>query len=528
MTPRGVLLILNRTPGATLRIARRLEAEVPNVKVCGIVLERPQKTSNSVRTMLDRVRDLLLGLAHAFPVRPDDALEPSVDEFKQVCSRKAWPLLLVRSSDDETVGNFVRECVADLGLVLGTARIDSAVLGIPRQGFLRVNSVHVSAKGNAHVSSVGSPPEPTKQVRVAFEPTVDSKAAPSVITFWLPGQPFDTPAGVAMKTELISNDLMIKAVECLALGKAHEIPERLAAWTAEMLPACFDPEPCDGRTNLLDSSKWRTRPAWKLCLHTLVLFSPYVVARNWYRRWRGKFPVVILFHHLISDRPHRMGIPTEIFLREVKFLQKCYRVVSLSEAMAILRSGSPEVPVVVLTFDDGYEDNFLNLRAVTEATGVPVSLFVCTTAVSAHEDFQHDRKNGQSGFRALSWNQIRNWKSDQIEFGSHTRSHFDCGSPDIGRLEDEIVGSREDMGRQLGDRPRFFAFPWGKAKNMSSQAIEVASAKYECSFSTLECENLPSEGNLPKVAGRKALPSTVWELDLVVQSIFDLASRVRR
>ena len=34
----------------------------------------------------------------------------------------------------------------------------------------------------------------------------------------------------------------------------------------------------------------------------------------------------------------------------------------------LLKSGSINEPTLVITFDDGYEDNFVNLRAVSEET----------------------------------------------------------------------------------------------------------------------------------------------------------------
>src|SRR6185437_4680580 len=69
---------------------------------------------------------------------------------------------------------------------------------------------------------------------------------------------------------------------------------------------------------------FRHRPKWKLCLETLLLCSPPMIARNWYRKIRRNYPVTILTHHLVSDRPHRMGISTQAFWRQVRFLQRHY------------------------------------------------------------------------------------------------------------------------------------------------------------------------------------------------------------
>ena len=80
------------------------------------------------------------------------------------------------------------------------------------------------------------------------------------------------------------------------------------------------------------------RPAWKLLIKSMLYLVP-VTLRNWRHRRQGDYPVMILFHHLVSDRPHRFGVSTAYFLRQVKYLLRHYRVVSLSEAVELVRKG---------------------------------------------------------------------------------------------------------------------------------------------------------------------------------------------
>lgn len=522
-----LLLVSDQPPASLWNLARRIERELPAAQICGIALQTPARSARMVNTGRRGIVDLLLSVVHASAASPGSAVF-GVAELANECRQKQWPLLARDNLASQEMASFVRGHAADLALVVGAPNADPTILGIPRYGSLRIQISHPATNpSNAKpVAETSSGRE--RELFVSVEPAFDAAPAQRIISFKLPVQPFDSPRSIAVVKDLITSDLLIRAVSTLCRGKTSDTSEQISFWVREMFTPCFGGDARERSPAWQKSSSWRTRSGWKLCLHTLVLLSPYVLARNWYRRWRGRFPVVILFHHLISDRPHRMGIPTEIFLREVEFLQKHYRVVSLSKALEILRSGSCKLPTVVLTFDDGYADNFLYLRAVTEATGVPASLFVCTNAVESRGEFQHDRKNGGAGFRALGWDQIRRWQSDRIEFGSHTRSHYDCGSDDTGALEDEIVGSREDMQGQLGNPPRFFAFPWGKARNMSRQALRIATSTYECSFSTLAVENLTNDGDILNVAGRKPLPSSVWELELTVQSVFDLFSRLKR
>ncbi|HLB90382.1 MAG TPA: polysaccharide deacetylase family protein, partial [Terriglobales bacterium] len=245
---------------------------------------------------------------------------------------------------------------------------------------------------------------------------------------------------------------------------------------------------------------------------------------NWHRRWRGRYPVLILTHHLITDRIHRMGTSTETFWCQVRFLQRHYRIIGLSEGIELLRSGEVKVPCVALTFDDGYGDNFVSLRAVAEETAIPVALFLPTQPIENHQEFQHDLVKGISGFFPLTWDQVRYWNLRGGEFGSHTHTHFDCGYADRKRLEAEIIGSKNILESHLTKPVRFFAFPFGGQRNISSKAMQLAAFTYPHVLSDFGGENLPDIGRSKGHLFRKNFYSNLWELELELQSVFDLVA----
>src|SRR5207302_34703 len=122
----------------------------------------------------------------------------------------------------------------------------------------------------------------------------------------------------------------------------------------------------------------------------------------------------------------------------------------------------------------------------------------------------------------------RYWGSRGAEFGSHTRTHFDCGSTDRARLESEMLGSKSDLESRLGKPVHFFAFPFGEQRNMSSVAIEVATAAYPYFASSFGGENLPHTTLSHRHLLRKNLYPDLLELELELQSVFDLVDRMRR
>lgn len=199
---------------------------------------------------------------------------------------------------------------------------------------------------------------------------------------------------------------------------------------------------------------------------------------------------------------------------------------SLSEAVELLRSGSVKIPTVALTFDDGYQVNFLSLRSVTEATGIPVSLFVCTGFLE-QTPLPHDQRRGQLSFPTLNGEQLGYLARNGVEIGSHTRTHFDCGTGDRVVLEEEIMGAKSDLQQRLGQRVRFFAFPFGKPRNISTIAMQLARSNYEYVLSCFGGENVTHAGCETHLL-RKNLESDVWSLELTLQGVLDLHWNLKR
>jgi peptidoglycan/xylan/chitin deacetylase (PgdA/CDA1 family) len=332
-------------------------------------------------------------------------------------------------------------------------------------------------------------------------------------------EPYDSAVSLYLKSNLISRDLMIEAVKEL-LGKPAEsvVTEDRAANHAKAEGKSLGELMREASGSTFRPA--RERPAWKLLIRT-VFFAPYVLLRNWMRRLRGGFPVVVLYHHVIADRPSHIGMSTEWFLKHANFLKRHYRIVSLSESLRLLRSGKVTAPTAVLTFDDGYRDNFINLRAVTERLDLPAMLFVSTEHISTGRLFQHDVIRNQLDFLPLTWDQIRFLHKSGFEIGGHTRIHFDCGSTDAKALEHEIVGCKTDLEMELKEPARFFSFPWGNRKNMSEVAVQIATGAFEHVFSAYGGANFPHAGKDFGEILRPAHANSLWELELTMQSILE-------
>src|SRR5262249_3945536 len=128
---------------------------------------------------------------------------------------------------------------------------------------------------------------------------------------------------------------------------------------------------------------------------------------------------------------------------------------------------------------------------------------------------------GCRGFLPLTWPQVQQMRASGFEIGSHTRTHFDCGSRDIVRLEDEIVGSKAELEKQLGGKIEFFSFPFGLPQNISSEAAAIATRTYSFILSAFGGENLTPVDDRICHLKRWFHSNHLWELELQIQSVLE-------
>lgn len=87
-------------------------------------------------------------------------------------------------------------------------------------------------------------------------------------------------------------------------------------------------------------------------------------------------PIIILLYHrcanMTSD-PQLLGVTPEHFEDHIKWITENYKVLRFDEEWQKVTE-----PSVVITFDDGYEDNYLNAVPILEKYHCPATIFVTT------------------------------------------------------------------------------------------------------------------------------------------------------
>lgn len=136
--------------------------------------------------------------------------------------------------------------------------------------------------------------------------------------------------------------------------------------------------------------------------------------------------IPVVYYHSVGpviSNWHRnfLTLKPEVFRKHLEYLSHNYTIISLKELWHI-RTGqsAPVRKPLVITFDDGYSDNFTWAFPILKRYGIKATIFVSPAFVD-DRDIRRTA-NDTPGF--LSWSEMKVMiESGLVEIGSHTMTH---------------------------------------------------------------------------------------------------------
>jgi hypothetical protein len=138
-----------------------------------------------------------------------------------------------------------------------------------------------------------------------------------------------------------------------------------------------------------------------------------------------KPPIPVLCYHRVLPQAAPLAITIDAFERQLQWLQsKGYRTLSGPEFEQALRGETDSRRSVLLTFDDGYLDNWYLVTPLLKKYGFKASLFVVTNKIQDKQSRSIGRWNEQDDDRYLSWEEVDAMvESGVFDVHSHTHTH---------------------------------------------------------------------------------------------------------
>lgn len=179
------------------------------------------------------------------------------------------------------------------------------------------------------------------------------------------------------------------------------------------------------------------------------------------------YPPILMYHRIHPDpSTDTPAIHPTLFERQISHLAKRFRPLPLKELVETLEQGR-RIPsgTVVVTFDDGTEDNFTEAFPVLKRYEVPATIFLIAENV------------GREGL--LKEEQIRQMQKGGIDFGSHTLNHAYLPDLPLAEVDRQLRGSKERL-EKLGLTIELLSYPAGGFTSEILKAVRAAGYRGGC------------------------------------------------
>jgi peptidoglycan/xylan/chitin deacetylase (PgdA/CDA1 family) len=140
------------------------------------------------------------------------------------------------------------------------------------------------------------------------------------------------------------------------------------------------------------------------------------------------------------------------------------------------RDVAPPPATVVITFDDGYEDNLTVAAPLLVDRGLPATVFAATGFLPGCPGVWITRPPGPM----LPWDLLPELEAAGIEVGSHSHSHPELDVLSRADAAREIRHSKDVLEDILGHAVHSFAYPHGYASRWLRQEVRDAGFRSAC------------------------------------------------
>lgn len=176
--------------------------------------------------------------------------------------------------------------------------------------------------------------------------------------------------------------------------------------------------------------------------------------------------VPILCYHSISEsKDNELLLSPEKFKSQLKYLKdNGYTPITMDELYNFLKNNKsiPEKSVVI-TFDDGYRDNYTTAFPILKEFGFKATVYVISNFV------ENDLYMTKAQIKEMS-----DWG---IDIESHTDNHEDLSKLTLDQQYETMKKSKEQLETILSKKVDYIAYPFGKFNANTRKAAEKAGYK---------------------------------------------------
>lgn len=195
-----------------------------------------------------------------------------------------------------------------------------------------------------------------------------------------------------------------------------------------------------------------------------------------------RYEMPIIMYHRVVDSPDEVGVhgtyvTKELFKKHMQVLKdNGYRTVTfkeLAEDHLLTKRFDKGNKFVVLTFDDGYEDNYRVMFPILKEFGAKAVIFLLSESKYNEWDVNNPH-NPEKRFDLMSEEQVKEMAAYGVEFGAHTKTHPYLSSLPIEEAREQIVQCKQKLEQTYGQQFITFAYPYGDLNDEVKSEVRKA------------------------------------------------------
>lgn len=220
------------------------------------------------------------------------------------------------------------------------------------------------------------------------------------------------------------------------------------------------------------------------CLRAIITLPLYgLVSRKRVR---------ILLYHKVCDLPpnkyrDHAVLPVSFDRHTEYLLRNKYNVIALEQFVEYKeRNIKPPPKSVIITFDDGYMENYLNALPILERYNFKATFFITSDYLDSEEPFRwldwdeqllSQFQENKADWLPLTCQMLLDISERGYSIGSHTKSHPELSQVEESVAMEELEGSKKCLEEMLAKPITSFSYPFGELNERVKEQVRAAGYK---------------------------------------------------
>jgi len=186
-----------------------------------------------------------------------------------------------------------------------------------------------------------------------------------------------------------------------------------------------------------------------------------------------KIPI-LMYHSIIDD--HDKSVSINSFKKQMIFMKKMgYQTIGFKDL-----NNNNNKKKFIITFDDGYENIFINAFPILMRLGFKATCFIIANKIGHYNQWDINKNNFKK-MKLMNFDQINEWLRNGFDVGSHTMDHLNLIELNNENKNHQIINSKKFFKDIFNLKIESFAYPFG---SYDDETLNIIKKHYDYAVTT--------------------------------------------